>query len=144
MRFFQLSGLILLGFIGSLPVKASQLTIEVTGYAGQDGNIVVGLYGPDNLFPVKGESLSKQVTKVRGGKARFVFIDLPKGSYAVVAYHDANGNGEFDKNFLGIPQEKFGFTNDAKPKTMGPPDFEDARFEFQSDKQIETIELMSW
>jgi uncharacterized protein (DUF2141 family) len=49
------------------------------------------------------------------------------GGYAVSIYHDANGNGHFDQNFLGLPLEGFGFSNN--PSTMlGAPKFADARF----------------
>jgi uncharacterized protein (DUF2141 family) len=36
--------------------------------------------------------------------------DLPKGRYAVVAFHDKNGNGDMD-TILGKPTEKYGFSN---------------------------------
>ena len=47
--------------------------------------------------------------------------DLDESHYAVAIYHDKNSNGEFD-TFLSIPQEKFGFSNDAKV-FFGPPSF---------------------
>src|SRR3546814_1591535 len=32
------------------------------------------------------------------------------GRYSVALYHDENGNKEFDKDFLGIPSEGYGFS----------------------------------
>ena len=40
-----------------------------------------------------------------------------------------------NKNWIGMPKEPFGFSNDAKGR-MGPPDFEDASFEVKKDIEI--------
>ena len=53
---------------------------------------------------------------------------VPPGRYTVAVFLDADGNGKFDTNFLGIPKEPFGFSNDARG-TLGKPDFESASFE---------------
>jgi uncharacterized protein (DUF2141 family) len=53
------------------------------------------------------------------------FKDLPPGQYAAVVFQDFNGNGKLDKNFLGIPKEPYGFSNDARG-SAGPPKFSDA------------------
>ncbi|UUZ49269.1 DUF2141 domain-containing protein [Massilia sp. B-10] len=56
-----------------------------------------------------------------------MFKDLPEGEYAFAVYHDANANGQMDKNLLGIPTEDYAFNNNAVGK-MGPPKFEAAKF----------------
>ena len=48
---------------------------------------------------------------------------------------DANENEKLDTNFLGIPKEQFGFSNDAKG-SFGPPSFESASFEVTQSKKI--------
>ena len=53
--------------------------------------------------------------------------DLPPGRYAIQAYLDENDNHEVDQNFLGIPKEGVGFSNDA-PFGLGPPTFRRAAF----------------
>ena len=50
----------------------------------------------------------------------------PPGTYAVKLHIDENENGELDTNFLGIPKEQFGFSNNAK--ALGIPKFEAASF----------------
>ena len=57
------------------------------------------------------------------------FANLPFGEYSVSAYHDENANKELDTNWLGIPKEGTGASNNAKGK-MGPPKYEDAKFDF--------------
>ncbi len=49
----------------------------------------------------------------RPGEARFTFRGLPPGRYAVVGYHDENGNGAFDQTWIGLPEEGLGFSNGA-------------------------------
>ncbi|MEO8590991.1 MAG: DUF2141 domain-containing protein [Flavobacteriales bacterium] len=53
--------------------------------------------------------------------------DLTVGRYAIKAFHDVNDNGKLDTNWIGIPSEPYGFSNDAMG-TFGPPSFEQAGF----------------
>ena len=64
---------------------------------------------------------------------------MPLGSYAISTYHDENDNDKLDKNIVGIPKEAYGFSNDATG-FMGPPKWEDAKFDLKEDKTI-TINL---
>ncbi|MGB1242482.1 MAG: DUF2141 domain-containing protein, partial [Chitinophagales bacterium] len=43
---------------------------------------------------------------------------------AVSVYHDENENWELDRNWIRIPKEMFGFSNNAKAK-FSPPSFEE-------------------
>ena len=56
---------------------------------------------------------------------RLVLRDLPPGRYAVNAFHDENGNGDLDTNFIGVPSEGYGFANDPDT-SFGPADFDAA------------------
>jgi len=57
------------------------------------------------------------------------FRGIPEGTYGLSAFHDKNGNGELDTNFLGMPTEDYCASNDARG-FMGPPSFEDAKFAY--------------
>lgn len=52
--------------------------------------------------------------------------NLTPGEYAFIVYHDENDNGRVDRNFIGIPIEPIGFSNDYRPK--GPPSYSRAAF----------------
>ena len=57
-----------------------------------------------------------------------------------MGYGDINANGKLDSNFIGIPKEPVGFSNNCKGK-FGPPKYEDCAFKIY-DKSIEmTVEL---
>jgi uncharacterized protein (DUF2141 family) len=66
--------------------------------------------------------------------------DLPPGRYAVAAYVDNNRNGKQDKNFLGVPKEDYGFSNEARGR-FGPPDFAEAAFDIGDNAVSKTIHL---
>ena len=64
---------------------------------------------------------------IDGGRAVCDFTDLAPGTYAVIVFHDENLNGKLDKNFLGMPQEGYGASNNVRPK-LSAPAFKDASF----------------
>lgn len=61
--------------------------------------------------------------------------DLPAGPKGIRLFHDANDNGKMDTNFLGIPKEGYGFSNNVKG-TFGPPSFERWLFDFEENTRI--------
>ena len=54
-------------------------------------------------------------------------IVLEKGTYAISLFVDSNGNKKIDKNFIGIPKEQYGFSNNAMG-LLGKPSFKNASF----------------
>jgi len=73
--------------------------------------------------------------------AQVVFADLPAGVYAVSVFHDENMNEKLDKNFMGVPKEGYGASNNPKKK-MGPPNFEETKFQLGGTEQSVEIKLM--
>lgn len=119
-------GLMLL--LGGLPVPAAagDIAVSVEGAATDSGSVVLCLWGGDAGFPdcEKGKPLRRIV--VPAGAPTATFADVPPGSYAVSAFHDRNGNGVLDSNFIGLPKEPVGMSNN--PKIMGRPRFKPAQF----------------
>ncbi len=64
---------------------------------------------------------------ISGNKSQFFFENIPAGTYAVGVIHDENGNHKFDTNFMGIPKEVYGTTNNVRGGIGGPPKFEPAK-----------------
>jgi uncharacterized protein (DUF2141 family) len=100
-----------------------QLEVIVHDIKNDAGIVMVGLFNSSETFTKKAWKGEK--SKAKPGTIRVIFHDIPSGNYAVSAYHDVNENGKLDMNFLGIPKEGFGFSNDAMG-TFGPPSFEKA------------------
>ena len=74
-----------------------------------------------------GRALRVASVAIRNGAATAVFDAVPPGRYAVQAYHDENNNGRLDRNFLGIPSEPYGFSNNARSATRAPT-YDEAAF----------------
>ena len=74
------------------------------------------------------------------GSSIFTISDVPPGLYAVVAHHDLDSNGEFDKNFIGIPREPIAISRGYRPK--GPPVFAKSSFALSPyEDRVEQLEL---
>jgi uncharacterized protein (DUF2141 family) len=74
------------------------------------------------------------------GVTTVIVKDLPPGTYAVQAYQDRNDNHSVDRNFLGLPTEGVGFSNDA-PIGLHPPDFNSASFSYGGGDQTISFKL---
>jgi uncharacterized protein (DUF2141 family) len=61
-------------------------------------------------------------------------------TYAVCAFHDENSNKKIGTNWIGIPKEGIGVSNNAKGNFV-PPKFDDAKFAFNKPEQTITISL---
>ncbi len=115
--------------------QGSMLTIKIIGVPSDKGNILVGVYNKKEGF--RDEKFTYKNLKVKAAKGTMTVSipDLPNGNYAIAVYHDANENNKLDKNFLGIPTEKYGFSNDAMG-SFGPPDYEDCIVKVDGNKEI--------
>jgi len=113
----------------SLPLSAAVLQVSITGVdVTSGGHIMVGVYDSEATFLKDDGRIAEAIVPVTDAKAGIITIqfELPAGNtYAIAAYHDANGNKKLDKNFFGIPQEGYGYTNNVRA-TFGPPSFADA------------------
>ena len=69
-----------------------------------------------------------------------VFKNIPKGRYAIAVFLDENDNYKLDKNFFGIPKEKYGFSNNVLP-SLRPATFEESSFDLQQQETELTINL---
>lgn len=74
-------------------------------------------------------SFREVLGRVAGGQADCVFAEVPPGRYSMAAFHDENDNGKLDTNWLGIPKEGLGSSNNAKGR-LGPPSWKDASFAY--------------
>jgi uncharacterized protein (DUF2141 family) len=66
---------------------------------------------------------------------------IPPGNYAVVGYHDVNGNDEFDK-FLGMPREPYALSSTAAESLV--PRFQDAAMPIKEGENVVIIRLKSF
>ncbi|MBV6641209.1 MAG: DUF2141 domain-containing protein [Cyclobacteriaceae bacterium] len=111
--------------------------IIIQGVDKIQGAMMIAIYQPDHTFLGDEAYLFKKIP-VSQSDSLMLDVELPGGKYAVSVYHDLNGDGELNTNFLGIPKEPYGFS--IARGTFGPPSFEDASFLVPGRRQI-TIEI---
>ena len=122
MKGFLLAGLVMNIFLA----EGQVLEVVVKNIKNDQGVLMVGIFNNEKTFTRKVWKGEKP--KAQTGTMTIVFQDIPAGAYAISVFHDANENGKLDTNFMGIPKEGFGFSNDAMG-SFGPPSFELARFD---------------
>jgi uncharacterized protein (DUF2141 family) len=123
----------------SVVVFAQQntLTVNTTGINSIKGNVYVYLYTSEEGFPIEVSKANRfKKAEVVSNSVTVIFENLKPGIYAVSVYQDIDANGKINKNFLGIPKEPVGVSNNAEG-VMGPPKYEDAKFNLNSNKTIE-------
>jgi uncharacterized protein (DUF2141 family) len=120
------------------------LTVRVTGARNTKGKIGVTLFQDAQGFP---DDTSKAVRQQgveidpNTKSAQVTFKDVPQGIFAVSVLHDENGNGKMDKNFVGMPKEGYGASNNPKKKKRAPT-FDEAKFSLNTSEQAIEITLI--
>ena len=128
--------------LGAAPDRTQtlDLTVVVKDLRSDQGRIEVALWRDPKGFTDAKAAVAKLTVVPQAGTAHVVFPGLPPGEYALASYHDENGNGKFDKTFIGWPDEGLGFSNGAWIK-LGPPSFKDAKITLQPDAKTAVISL---
>ena len=78
---------------------------------------------PDGWPRDRGKAAMQVRAPIQDNAGTCEFKGLPPGTYAIASFHDEYETGQMKKNLLGMPQEAFGFSNDAKPSAVSPPPF---------------------
>ncbi len=114
---------------------AATLKIEITNVKSGHGKLWFAVFRPGEKFG-EGQPSIYKILEVKSTANHAATFQLAPGQYALAVYHDLNKNDLLDKNFIGIPKEPYGFSNNFRPK-FSPPKFEDCAFELTaSGKQI--------
>lgn len=131
----QSSMLLLTVLVTSIaPLNAAELVVKIEGIA-KTGNIGCSLYSNATGFPMDATHALQQFSQQTTTGTVFVFSNLKSGKYAVSAMNDQNGNQVLDKNFLGVPKEEWGVSNNVRP-ALRAPSFEEASFEIDEKKDL--------
>jgi uncharacterized protein (DUF2141 family) len=116
------------------------LTLVVPGLASNEGKVIIALFDSAEGFEKEGAFVRSAFVEPENRRAVWTFGDLPFGEYALRLFHDENGNEKLDTNWVGIPKERYGFSNDARGK-FGPPGYDAAKFRFDSDGMTLQVKL---
>jgi len=106
--------------------QAGELTVSITNIRTDKGTLLVSVTSTEAGWNNQ-EKPAAATRLAATGKDAVVRFTLPAGSYAVQVMHDENDNGKLDSNFMGIPAEGYGFSNN--PKVMRKAYFSEAKFD---------------
>ncbi|TWB34546.1 DUF2141 domain-containing protein [Nitrospirillum pindoramense] len=130
-------------FLGALFVHAAaaagDLTVTVEGIEPGPGAVRVVLYDKADGFRHEDKAAAVQSVPATQASVTAAFLNLPPGQYAVIAYHDANGNGKLDLTLGMFPSEGWGLSLD--PTVLGPPRFGASAFDVGADPVFQTVRL---
>ena len=123
------------------PSWGTPIHVLVHGIRNGQGTVKAVLYGPDPAtFLVKGKKTDREREPAEEGSMTLCVAAPDKGRYAVVVYHDENDNHKFDRNWIGLPIEGFGVSNDPT-LFLAPPNFEESAFEVNGDLTNVEVEI---
>lgn len=108
--------------------EVEYLEVTVTNIKNIKGLMSFALYNSKSSFNDPEQAFREYFIPVTDQPSMtFRFDSIPSGEFALALFHDENSNYELDQNFLRIPQEGFGFSNNAMGN-FGPPKYDDAKF----------------
>lgn len=103
--------------------------VTVQNVRSSDGALTALLFddNPDN-FLKEGRGIDKARVLAQKGETKICLVAPGSGSYSIALYHDEDGNKKFNRNFLGIPSEGYGFSRNPG-FAFSAPDVEEISFQ---------------
>lgn len=123
------------------PARTACLVVHVDGVRADGQDLRVAVFNQARGFP---SDSALAATGMRAAASAteltLTFCDLPYGRYAVAMHHDENGNHVMDHNWLHIPTEGYGLSNNIRPR-FGPPRFAACAIEVAADTVPMTVHM---
>lgn len=119
----------------SASVKEHTLTITVEGMDSSAGNLGILIFNGPKGWAEDRQAALKDISIPAQSPTQKVEVKLPAGNYAIALIHDLNVNHKLDKNFLGMPKEQWGMSNNPHATIKAPP-IEKAMFTLDGDKEV--------
>ncbi|NIA71497.1 DUF2141 domain-containing protein [Pelagibius litoralis] len=112
---------------------AASIEVKVENVRNSKGLITAVLYGDNpEAFLKRGQRLDRIRVAAKEGETLLCLQAPVEGRYSIALYHDENGNKKFDRNFLGIPSEGYGFSNNPGFR-FGKPEQKETLFTIVED-----------
>ncbi len=122
------AGVALAGALLSLPALAGEVRAAIDGVNSTKGHVICGIFRSAEGFPKDTKRAFKLVSlPANPAGVQCDFSDLPAGTYAISVFHDENDDGVLNTNFLGMPREGYGFSNNHTYATH-PSSFKESYF----------------
>jgi uncharacterized protein (DUF2141 family) len=129
--------LFLIIFLFGKPAFSNEANIKlnISGIKNLKGNLKIAIYDKPENFLQETHLFQAKILKIDKPQITTYFDNIPSGNYAISIYQDINKNNKLDTNIFGIPEEPYGFSNNAKG-SFGPPSFKESQFSIPADKNV--------
>ncbi|MBV8657926.1 MAG: DUF2141 domain-containing protein [Burkholderiales bacterium] len=107
------------------------ISVKVGTFRNLKGNLGCRLFKSADGFPEGSTNTVEITVKVHAQTEKCEFKGVLAGTYAVSVSHDENENGKLDKNFLGIPTEGYGVSNNHT-YAMKSPTWDESKFQVKT------------
>jgi uncharacterized protein (DUF2141 family) len=118
---------------------AVEVRVEVATLRNSNGHVLCTLFDSEDAYRQLHPTLQLTVEATRP-VTTCVFHEVTPGIYMISAIHDENDNGKLDKNFLGMPKEGYGVSNNHTYATKGPV-FKESAVEIGDRRKAIAIQL---
>jgi len=124
-----------------LAQSAGQATVivKVTGLRSEKGQVRIAVFNSSEKW-LGEQPVYSSTINVDSQSVTWKIYDVPYGDYGIAVFHDENKNGKMDKNFVGIPLEPYGFSNNVRV-TLGPPTWGKSKFVVKGSTTEVSIEV---
>lgn len=117
-----------------------KLIVKITGFNNNEGDCWFALDNAKEVYEREDTVWVGKILPIENKEVAVVIDSLKYGEYAVRVFHDENRDGKLDTNFLGIPTEDYGYSNNASG-WFGPPSWDKAKFIFDQPEMTLEIEV---
>ena len=108
--------------------QTGDLTIVLTGFENNNGLVWISLVNSEQGYVDEHKAYCGIRTKLTNRRVEIVLKGIPYGEYGIRTYHDEDESGELSKNFLGIPKDAYGFSNNVRG-LLGTPPYDKVSFQ---------------
>ena len=117
----------------------ASIILKITGLRSEKGQVRIAVFNSPETWLGEHPAYSSTIN-IDSQSVTWKLNDVPYGDYGIAVFHDENKNGKMDKNFLGIPLEPYGFSNNVRV-TFGPPKWEKGKFAVKNSTTDVSIEV---
>ncbi|MCU0437340.1 MAG: DUF2141 domain-containing protein [Raineya sp.] len=102
----------------------------------KQGNLYYTLMNGEKNFKTR-KGVGSVMIVVEDKQVYSAVYAIPKGEYALAAYHDVNNNKKLDTKTFGIPKEPYGFSRNKKGLFGLPPKYKKAKVFLKENTTLE-------
>jgi uncharacterized protein (DUF2141 family) len=124
-----------------IDIPIGEIEVRISGIRNHNGLIRLLLFNASEGFPSEHQkSHTMRTVAIEQDSVTITLYKIPYNTYAVSVLHDENSNGKLDTNWISIPQEGIGVSNNII-STFGSPKYSDCVFKFNYQKMVQNIKM---